>query len=45
MASLALGALAWSPSEFWAATPHDYYSAIEHYERAEARRKALADDA
>ncbi|MGI4876657.1 MAG: phage tail assembly chaperone [Janthinobacterium lividum] len=35
--STALGGFNWTPAEFWAATPHDYYAAAEYHARARAR--------
>jgi len=30
---LAQAALGWRPREFWDATPHEYWAAVEGYER------------
>lgn len=36
-----MGVLAWPPSEFWSATPHDFYAAIDGFiERRGGKRAA-----
>lgn len=37
MLSTAIGAFHWSPREFWAATPHEYFAAVEYHERVAAK--------
>jgi hypothetical protein len=29
----AVAAFGWRPREFWASTPHEFYAALESYER------------
>lgn len=42
---LALGYLQWPPSEFWAATPRDFYDAMEGFnEKNGASKDQLPDD-
>ena len=37
--SVAMGSFGWSPAEFWAATPHDFYAVCEFNEREHQRRE------
>ncbi len=44
MQGAAIAGLGWSPSEFWRATPMDFWAAIEHRERAAARAEREQED-
>lgn len=37
-----MGVLGWTPTEFWAATPHDFHAALDGWSEARGQRSAEA---